>query len=264
MIFDAFKPTALLSPYILTYIVIESQGGGINRVLPGTSLVLAFNYKGGVSYVTEDINNDIPLSSVSGLRKSLRVFRYSKNAGNILVIFKEAGAVAFFKNPLHILFDETVSLDHFINHQNLAIIEEQLAEAKNNAQRIHLIEQFLLSELYGHKPDNLILVALQKIHLAKGLIKIKELADTLYISQDAFEKRFRRVVGTSPKQFSSIIRMKWITHGGPQTQKLTEIAFSAGYFDQPHFNKDFKLFTGQTPTDFFNSPPLLQITDFIQ
>ena len=229
-------------------------------MLPGTSLVIAFQFKGRVSCGT----NNLPTSSVSGLRKSLRLFNYSKDAGNILVIFKEAGAAAFFKNPLHKLFEEIVPLDNFISHQNLSNIEERLAEATNNRERIDLVEQFLLAELYDHSPDQLILTALQKIHLAKGLIKIKDLADKLYICQDTFEKRFRSVVGTSPKQFSSIVRLKSITSfSGQKLQKLTDIAFNAGYFDQPHFNRDFKLFTGQTPAEFFKSPPL-QITDFIQ
>jgi AraC-like DNA-binding protein len=261
---NSYKPTELLRPFILTYIIVESQEKGVNRVLPDTSLVMAFRYKGRLSYTAGVIKNDLPSSSVSGLRKSLRLFNYSKGTGNLLILFKEAGAAAFFKTPLHTLFEESVSLDNFIPHQNLSIIEEQLAEAKNNSQRIDLIERFLLSELYNPEPDKLILSALKKIHSAKGIIKIKDLADTLYISQDAFEKRFRRIVGTSPKQFSSILRMKSITNSGQQKHTLTELAFDAGYFDQPHFNKDFRLFTGQTPTEFFKFPSLLQINDFLQ
>ena len=261
---NSYKPTELLRPFILTYIIVESQDKGVNRVLPDTSLVMAFRYKGRLSYTADSTKNDLPSSSVSGLRKTLRLFNYSKDTGNLLILFKEAGAAAFFKTPLHTLFEESVSLDNFIPHQNLSIIVERLAEAKNNSQRIDLIEQFLLSELYNHKPDNLILTALKKIHSAKGIIKIKDLADTLYISQDAFEKRFRRIVGTSPKQFSSILRMKSIINNGQLKYTLTEIAFDAGYFDQPHFNNDFKLFTGETPTDFFKFPSLLQINDFLQ
>ena len=261
---NSYKPSELLRPFILTYIIVESQYESVNRVLPDTSLVMAFRYKGRLSYTTDVVKNDLPSSSISGLRKSLRLFNYSKGTGNFLILFKETGAAAFFKNPLHTLFEESVSLDNFIPHQNLSAIEEQLAEAKSNSQRINLIEQFLLSELYNHKPDKLILTALKKIHSAKGIIKIKDLAATLYISQDAFEKRFRRLVGTSPKQFSSILRMKSITNSRQQKHTLTKVAFDAGYFDQPHFNKDFRLFTGQTPTEFFKFPPLLQINDFLQ
>jgi len=261
---NALIPTELLRPFILTYVIIDSPEEGVNKVLPDTSLVMSFHYKGRVSCVADNADINLPSSSISGLRKSLRSFHYSKDTGNILVLFKEAGAAAFFKNPLHHLFNETLSLDQFISRLDLAIIEEQIAEAKTDAQKIDRIEFFLLAALYDHKPDKLISAALQKIHFAKGVIKIKELADALYISQDAFEKRFRRAVGTSPKQFSSIVLMKSITSRGHLKQRLSDIAFDAGYCDQPHFNKDFRLFTGQTPSDFYKSPSPLEITDFIQ
>jgi AraC-like DNA-binding protein len=151
-----------------------------------------------------------------------------------------------------------------MGHQNVSLLEEQLACATGSNERIDLIEKFLLSKLYQPTPDRLILNALQKIHLTRGMVKIKNLADTLYISHDAFEKRFRRVVGSSPKQFSSIVRMASITSLNRQPQKLTDLAFEAGYFDQAHFNKDFKSFTGQTPGDFFKSPSVLQLNDFLQ
>jgi transcriptional regulator GlxA family with amidase domain len=73
------------------------------------------------------------------------------------------------------------------------------------------------------------------------------------MSQDAFEKRFRKSVGVSPKQFSYIVRMKAVVNGS-RLKSLSAIALEAGYFDQPHFNKDFKLFTGQAPGDFFLKP----------
>jgi len=247
-------PTKLLSPFIKNYLVIESQDELVNRVLPDTSLVMAFRYKGQVSYLANDAKKELPPFVISGLRKSGRLINYSKDTGNILVIFKEAGAHAFIKEPLYELFEDSISLDSFRGYQNISIIEEQLAGATNNRQRIALIEQFLLSKLYNYKPDPLILSALERIHSAKGIIKIKDLAGVLFISQDAFEKRFRRLAGVSPKQFSYIIRMRSIVNNGLKKQALAETAFDAGYFDQPHFNKDFKLFTGQTPTDFLKSP----------
>ena len=261
---NALTPTELLRPFILTYLIIDSPEEGVNKVLPDTSLVMAFHYKGRVSCLIDNTDINLPPSSISGLRKCPRSFHYSKGTGNILVLFKEAGAAAFFKNPLHHLFNETVSLDEFISRRDLAIIEEQITEAKTDAQTIGPIQKFLLSALYDHTPDKLISAALQKIHLAKGVIKIKDLADALYISQDAFEKRFRRAVGTSPKQFSSIVQMRSITSCRLPKQRLSDIAFDAGYCDQSHFNKDFRLFTGQTPSDFYKSQSHLEITDFIQ
>jgi AraC-like DNA-binding protein len=98
--------------------------------------------------------------------------------------------------------------------------------------------------------------AVRNIYAAKGFLKVKELASHFCLSQDAFEKRFRKTAGTSPKQFSSIVRMKSVIGSMRQKQPLTDITFDNGFFDQPHFNKEFRLFTGQTPTEFLRSIPL--------
>ena len=95
--------------------------------------------------------------------------------------------------------------------------------------------------------------AVQRIQKMNGLLNMKSLAGDVNMSQDAFEKRFRRVIGTSPKQFSSIVRLRnVITHYSPD-RTFTDMAYDAGYFDQSHFTKDFKSFTGRTPNEFFKS-----------
>jgi AraC-like DNA-binding protein len=215
---------------------------------------MAFRFKGKLRHLVQDESENLSPFMISGLRKSSRLINYSKDTGNLLVIFKEAAANLFFKEPLYELFEQSGVLENFSGYRDVSFIGERLAGATDNRQRIDLIEDFLLARLYRRQPDPLILAALERIHLSKGAVKIKELAASLYISQDAFEKRFRREVGASPKQFSYITRMRAIVQGGIKKQLLTDIAFDAGYFDQPHFNKDFKLFTGQTPSDFIKSP----------
>ncbi|MDR7208403.1 helix-turn-helix transcriptional regulator [Flavobacterium piscis] len=249
-----FNPTEQLKPFVKTYRIIESKDAVINRVLPNTSIAIAFRCKGDVNYIQGNHHEKLPVFAISGIRKSVRLINYSTDTATIVVLFKEAGAKAFFKEPLYELFEESVSLDNFIPQYKIAIIEELLAESKTNSQKIAIVEQFLLSRLYDYKPDKLISAAIAIIHSKKGLIKIKELASNLFISQDAFEKRFRKTIGSSPKQFCCLVRIKSIIDQKEQNQNLIDLAFDAGYFDQPHFNKDFKLFTGQTPSEFFKSP----------
>jgi AraC-like DNA-binding protein len=249
-----FIPTEQLRPFIKTYRIIESQDELINRVLPNTSLAIAFRCNGDVNYIKENSKEKLPISTISGIRKSARLINYSKNTTTLVVQFKETGASAFFREPLHELFEESVSLDNFIPRQKIVIIEGFLAEAKSNNQKIAIVEQFLLSKLYNYKPDKLILTAVSIIQSKKGIIKIKELADTLFISQDAFEKRFRKTIGSSPKQFCYVVRIKSIIDQKQHHKNLLDLALDAGYFDQSHFNKDFNLFTGQTPSEFFKFP----------
>lgn len=250
-----YIPAAALKPFIRNYLVIACEEPQVNRLLPDTNLTLAFRYKGDVEDLTAE-PGILPLTLLAGLRKSPRKVRYAADSGNVLVIFREAGAAAFFRHPLQELFEAGVSLDHFIPASVLSVIEEQLAGAQDASARVAVVEQFLLSRLQPGTSDRLISTALEQIQVARGQLKIRELAAALYISQDAFEKRFRKIIGTSPKQFCSIVRMKAITAGSTAGKTFTDIALSAGYADQAHFNKDFKLFTGQAPTDFFSAPPL--------
>jgi len=251
---NQYLPSPKLRPYIQHYLVIESQLERVNRILPGTQLVMAFRYKGQVSYLENNQPKKLSATIVSGLRKTGRLIQYAGNTGNILVVFKEAAAHALFCEPLYELFEETVSLDQLTGYKEVNLLEEELSVSCNHAERIQHIENFLLARLRQNTPDPLVLLALQKIHSTKGMLRIKELAGKLCISQDVFEKRFRRMVGVSPKQFSSIVRMQSVIQSGLKKETLAETVFNAGYFDLPHFNKEFKQFTGLTPTDFMRSP----------
>ncbi|RAV98948.1 helix-turn-helix transcriptional regulator [Pseudochryseolinea flava] len=249
-----FQPSAPLQPFVKEYIVVESQAEVLNRILPDTSLVMAFRFKGDVNQIVDAHTSRLPVSMISGLRKSGRLINYTPGAGNFLVSFREGGASAFFKEPIHLLFDDSISLDSFSHYDNVAGVEDRLAEAATHEQRVDVVDQFLLLKLRTQKTDDVVLNAIARIHASKGVIKMKDLASAICMSQDAFEKRFRKVVGVSPKQFANIVRMKCVVANG-RNKPLSTIALEAGYFDQPHFNKDFKLFTGQTPGDFFTTPP---------
>lgn len=231
--------------------IIESENGMVSNILPDTSLVIAFRFRGAVSAVIDGRQHDLAPSVISGIRRSSRSMAYAKGTANLLIVFHEAGAAAFFREPLHELSDISLSLDTLMKGSEVAAIEEQLATADGDPQRIRIAEKWMFSKLKVPAPDLLVQHAIQTIQLTHGTIRMKDLAGSLYISQDAFEKRFRRQAGASPKQFSSIVRIKHLIDGYSQAKSLTDAALSAGYFDQAHFIRDFKAFTGKTPQDFF-------------
>jgi len=251
MKFDSYLPADELKPYVKAIVISESETEQTYKVLPDTSMVIGFQYKGNLSYVNKDV--EIPLSSsgITGLRDSFRIFKNSAGIGSVLVYFKEAGAVPFFNHPIHELFRESISLDNFMLKSELLILEEQLCEANSDNTRIAIIERFLISRMKETPPDSVVMTALSLIYKSKGTIRIKELTEQLNISQSPLEKRFRRAVGTSPKKFASIVRIKNIIQQYKQTDSLTEISYEAGFYDQSHFIKEFKTFTGNTPEIFF-------------
>jgi AraC-like DNA-binding protein len=251
MILETFLPTERLRPFIKCYTIVDCSTTVVNSLLPGTSLIMGVRYKGETRYVTET-EKLLPFAVVAGLRKSVQQMKDDSGTGNLLVFFKPGRAPAFFKEPIYDTYGEVLALNEFSNFRNLNELEDKLGSAKSNQERIQVVEQFLISRLCSHKPDPLIANAVQHIKMYKGSIKIRELASHLCISLDAFEKRFRRELGASPKQFCHIVRMNAIIDG-MHHKILVQNAFEAGYYDQAHFTKDFKVFTGKTPAEFLKT-----------
>lgn len=252
MKYDTYIPCDLLKPFVKAIVISESDEAGIYKVLPDTGLVIGFQYRGRLSRVEGGEEYPLSTAGITGLGDSFRLFKNTAGTGTILIIFREGGASLFFKQPVHELFRESVSLDNLLLRSELLLLEEQLAGAGKDTDRIHITERFLLGLMTQKTPDLLVPAALQLIHQYKGNIRISELAAQLHISQSPLEKRFRQAIGTSPKKFSAIVRMKWaIQHHHPQ-QSLTNLSYHAGFYDQAHFIKEFRTFTGQTPEDFFS------------
>src|SRR5262245_56829811 len=93
-------PSDILKPFIKTFMMIESENGMVNKVLPDTSIVMAFRYK-GITYSGSDNKSRLPTAAISGLTKSIRFLDYSKETATVVVVFNEGGATAFFNQPLH-------------------------------------------------------------------------------------------------------------------------------------------------------------------
>lgn len=238
-------------PFIKSFVISEAEIESTYQVLPDTGLVIGFQYKGRLNRIENDQSTSLAISGISGLSDRSRTFQNSPDIGTLLVLFREAGASLFFPQPLHELFRESVSLDNFMLRSELLFLEEELAEAKTHEKRIATVERFLIRRMKNSDLDKLILAALALIHKSNGTIRISELAEQLHISQSPLEKRFRQVVGTSPKKFASIVRLKNMVDKYDVTSSFTELSYQAGFYDQAHFIKEFKSFTGKTPEKFF-------------
>jgi len=250
----SYAPSDILKPYVRVYNIVESEDGMESSILPDTALVMAFRYKGSVTYGGgEEARRRLPVSVITGVRESVRSLQYARDTANLLVIFRETGAAAFFKVPLHELAGISLSLDMLLPEALVRETEERLAAAADHPGRIAVVESLLCALLQAPVQDALVLHAVRAITAAKGMVRIKALAGHLHISQDAFEKRFRRQAGVSPRQFASIVRFRHVIAQVPLSGSLTAAALGAGYFDQAHFIKDFRAFTGQAPREFFRS-----------
>ncbi|WP_370277516.1 helix-turn-helix domain-containing protein, partial [Pontibacterium sp.] len=64
------------------------------------------------------------------------------------------------------------------------------------------------------------------------------------------ERLFKQWVGISPKHYSRLLRVNLARSALRKAEgniSLTDAALNAGYFDQAHFNREFKQVVGLTP-----------------
>ncbi|TKK64137.1 AraC family transcriptional regulator [Ilyomonas limi] len=250
MSFYKIIPTDELKPYIKHFAISESSQQHIYKVLPSTKLVIGFQYKGFLNSLGNNMQNTLATAGITGIQNSFKTFENTVVTGTVLVYFTETGFTYFSNLPAHELFNQSVSLDNIFEKNKIEEAEEKLSSAASHKDKTKIIEQFLLSQLKERKKDKLIVEAVKLIYQSNGLIRIKELTQKLFISQSPFEKRFRSLVGTTPKKFASIIRFNAVLNDLEKAKSLTDLCFEHNFFDQAHFIKDFKQYTGDTPESF--------------
>jgi AraC-like DNA-binding protein len=189
-------------------------------------------------------------AGITGILDSFKIFKNAAHTGTILVYFTEVGFIHFSTHPAAELVCQCVSLDEVFNKGKVSETEEKLAAAQTDKQRIAIVEQFLLSQLRDIQSDKFIVEAVKLIYVSGGTIKIRELARKLFISQSPLEKRFKKLVGTTPKKFASIVHFNAALNNLSKAKLLTDICYEYNFFDQAHFIKDFKQYTGDTSENF--------------
>jgi AraC-like DNA-binding protein len=253
MKFDKYSPAEKLRPYIKYFVISENEAESEYKVFPSPGLVIGFQYKGRLSIIQSSNENKLSPAGVTGISDGYRMFKNSVNIGTVLVFFTETGFAQFAAHPANELFNLSISLDNIFNRSQIREVEEKLADAITDKQRVRVVEQFFLAQIKDIQTDKLIIEAVKLIYESKGTIRIKELNEKLFISQSPFEKRFRKVVGTTPKKFASIVRFNTIINSLKGAKSLTEICYENNFFDQAHFTKDFRQFTGDAPKKFKRS-----------
>jgi methylphosphotriester-DNA--protein-cysteine methyltransferase len=246
----AFEPSERLRPFVRAISVIETSAVTTRSVLPTTGLVLGFRYAGMALLLEGNVSQPLASGGLTGFRCTLRRMCTLAGGGVVVAAFRELGAAQFFDQPLHELFGSMVSLADLLPPSELSEVRERLEAAESPSMRAAIVDRYLCQRLRARKPDDLVSAAVAAIRGAGGALRIAALARQLGTSQDPLEKRFRRLVGASPKQLSSILRFRRVVAGYARGRPLTALAHEAGYYDQSHLIRDFRAITSEAPERF--------------
>ncbi|HTM99061.1 MAG TPA: helix-turn-helix domain-containing protein [Pedobacter sp.] len=171
------------------------------------------------------------------------------------VRFQPDGFTPFATLPLKQMENKAVSLWELFGDEGREL-EIKILNAESTEARIVLIESFLLARLVAPELINRVIKSSVKTILKlKGQLSVSELSEKVNINRRQLERRFADTIGLSPKQLAKIIRLQITlnTMLNKDFESLTSLAYEGDYFDQAHFIKDFKEFTGVNPKKFYST-----------
>jgi len=269
MNYQTFEPSADLQPFVQCYWTLDDPSPNNSEkqtIVPDGCIEMIFHYGDLYKQFVSDIDFLVqPRAFVIGqLTRPLQIQPIGVT-GIFSVRFKPDGFTPFATVPFKALENTAIAIENLYGINGVALVN-LIIQAPNTSTRITHVEQFLSQLLLS--PENkkrIIQSVVEVIVTANGQLSIDSVSEHLHMNRRKLEREFSKTVGLSPKQLSKTIRLQTALKMllNKKYENLAELAHANEYYDQAHFIKDFKEFTGTTPREFYGDA-LKMTTLFIQ
>ena len=252
-----FEPSNDLSTFVKCYWTLESRKEKTptrNTIVPDGCMKLIFHYCDLYKYYSENGNcSDLPRCFLIGQLTRPYEVEPAGETGTFFVCFHPNGFLPFTTIPIKRIENTAVPLRELFGKDGEEI-GQKILNANTTSERIKLIEAFLLDRLSNIKAvDHIVKSTVETILTANGQLSISELSQQININRRQLLRKFSSAVGLSPKQLSKTVRLQAALKVllNRKNTSLTDLAYQNEYYDQAHFIKDFREFTGFTPKEFY-------------
>jgi AraC-like DNA-binding protein len=168
------------------------------------------------------------------------------------VSFNAGGSYPFFKNPAVELMDQLVDLSELWGRDGRRL-QERVLEAKASEAQIALIEAGLVEQAWRQLvPDSALTFVCDL--LGKG-VTVRLIEQTLGMCPRDLIAWFRDRTGVAPKLFARLERFQALIGSIDERSTWGELAAQHGYADQAHLIREFREFSGLTPTLYRSAGP---------
>ena len=252
-----FSPGNRLKDYVQCYFICETDTALVteDRVFASGCVEIMFNLgTDGPEQLVNCAASHEPAVQLWGQTIRPLIFTSFRKHTMLGVRFFPHTAACFFDEPISIFNDQILDFNE-IAGTPARLLYDRLLCFNSIKERLELVEQFLLTRLltFEHRFGRIKMVGsiLKDIGQNDFLENINSFAARYGLSSRYLQKIFIAYSGLGPNLFSKIARFQKSLHLVTQKDvSLTTIAYQCGYFDQSHFIKDFKFFTGTAPSHF--------------
>lgn len=178
---------------------------------------------------------------------------YFDKSYDLGIIFKPTSFYKMFKVNMLTLTNNIKPLKEF-KVELYEQLEPLFVENKYNMDKFRASVLEIFNEKSFQEDDKTKIVdkVISLINEKEGLITVKEINETLDVSQKTLENYFKKMIGLTPNKYLKQFRfISLLRRYQNNNMDLKELAKEFKYYDASHFTKDFNLFTGQTPKKYF-------------
>lgn len=166
------------------------------------------------------------------------------------ICFYPDGFYPFINIPVNEFNNNMFGVDEIGLGKIFSSFIDQLKSISDIESRISLLESKLVSILINNKiqaPNNF-RVLFHSITNSYNS-QITDICKKNNCSVRTIERLYNKYIGLSPVKYNSLNRFHIISLSiaNQNFSKLSDLAYDGGYFDQAHFNRFFRRFTGSTP-----------------
>ena len=255
--FQIYKPCKALQSYVRYYWIFKSKQPLNVPTFPIGCPQIIFHKKTPL-YIPELKSYQSALS-VSGQVNYPAHLSSGGNTNMITIVFQPYTLAAFLYLPISLLHNQEIS-GYDLENKQLNELATRIFDCEDDLLSIGIIEQWLLTTI-TNTPNkkvtynlNRITAALNEL-LTKPGTSVNNLADIACLSKKQFERFFYATVGSLPKEYARIVRfqksLKLLQHCS-ENINFAQIAYQSGYADQSHYIREFKLFSGYSPSALLN------------
>lgn len=251
-------PVQELRPYILRIWLAETDNGLTDHgtlVAPNAKPKIMIAFKNAISATDHNKTDYCKEGNICfiGIRDvPINLITPRGATGSIGVEFKTEGAYRFLRNPMNELANNMFSFSDVYGHIGRELIE-MISNEKNPIQKIKIIQDFLIKIIHKTNRDNCIIdYSTEYISSLKGLTTIKELERKTGYSSRYLEMLFNEYLGVSPKTLITIYRFQRF-YKALSNYKIPNLPIDNiydFYYDQAHYIREFKRYTGYTPVQY--------------
>ena len=230
------------------------------RIVPDGCIEMAFILGDDIKRYTSE-NEFILQPRAMVLGQTIEPF-YIEPTGYVntfAIRFYPFGFANFVTESISNLVNKETPIDQLFEKEAAEALELEIINAKDTRHRISIIDKFLLDQLNEDKTINRIVKStVDSLLSTNGTASIHSILKDDLSKRRQLERNFKKQIGLSPKQLGKVIRLQSALKLllDPTAENLTDIAYKSDYFDQAHFIKDFREFTGISPKEFFTNENL--------